>query len=404
MCVCSVELYTTHEAAQIYALLSTLTSGFIIDDFSITVSYAKRNLPNNNGMNTGGFKSAASVALAAAQWTNQREGSSSNAQIVEQQPSFAQQINDSSINSNVKIVVPSNAPVLINGIDYGQVTINGQTYRKYPIPDASSYQLEETSGFYYDSLTCLYYDPNSHYYYNGTTQKYMYWSNDYQTYIPVESQQQQQQSTTANQNETAAKKIEQSTAASKSNSDKKESSTTNGSSSLAKDEDKLKNDKARQAKKIAKDMEKWAKSMNQKSKEVTSKPGSSNLNQEESSSSTSGSYNSLSLGNTGISLNISSVKDTSKPKLIEKNLLFDDNDNDTSSEIVKKELPRAPVSTAKLPPVKEPEEERSIGQKLNLTDWNKLICLLCKRQFSSKEQLSKHQQASELHKVIKCFE
>ena len=39
------------------------------------------------------------------------------------------------------------------------------------------------------------------------------------------------------------------------------------------------------------------------------------------------------------------------------------------------------------------EEERK------LTDWDKLACLLCKRQFQSRELLSKHQQFSELHKV-----
>lgn len=40
MCVCFVELYTTQEAAQIHTLLSSLTSGFIIDDFPITICYA----------------------------------------------------------------------------------------------------------------------------------------------------------------------------------------------------------------------------------------------------------------------------------------------------------------------------------------------------------------------------
>lgn len=34
-----------------------------------------------------------------------------------------------------------------------------------------------------------------------------------------------------------------------------------------------------------------------------------------------------------------------------------------------------------------------------LTDWLKLACLLCRRQFPSKEALIRHQQLSELHKV-----
>ena len=35
----------------------------------------------------------------------------------------------------------------------------------------------------------------------------------------------------------------------------------------------------------------------------------------------------------------------------------------------------------------------------NHTDWDQLACLLCKRKFTSKEMLVKHQQFSDLHKV-----
>lgn len=34
-----------------------------------------------------------------------------------------------------------------------------------------------------------------------------------------------------------------------------------------------------------------------------------------------------------------------------------------------------------------------------LTDWTKLACLLCRRQFPNKEALVRHQQLSDLHKV-----
>ena len=34
------------------------------------------------------------------------------------------------------------------------------------------------------------------------------------------------------------------------------------------------------------------------------------------------------------------------------------------------------------------------------TDWTKMACLLCKRQFPNKEGLQRHQQMSDLHKVI----
>lgn len=39
------------------------------------------------------------------------------------------------------------------------------------------------------------------------------------------------------------------------------------------------------------------------------------------------------------------------------------------------------------------------GGQQNLTDWTKLACLLCRRQFPNKESLVRHQQLSDLHKV-----
>lgn len=36
-----------------------------------------------------------------------------------------------------------------------------------------------------------------------------------------------------------------------------------------------------------------------------------------------------------------------------------------------------------------------------MTDWPKLTCLLCKRLFNSREVLLKHQQLSDLHKVLR---
>lgn len=50
----------------------------------------------------------------------------------------------------------------------------------------------------------------------------------------------------------------------------------------------------------------------------------------------------------------------------------------------------------------DPEEagaEPDEGGQDKLTDWNKLACLLCRRQFPNKESLIRHQQLSDLHKV-----
>lgn len=49
----------------------------------------------------------------------------------------------------------------------------------------------------------------------------------------------------------------------------------------------------------------------------------------------------------------------------------------------------------------EPEEVAD-GDDMEdkLTDWKKMACLLCRRQFPNKEALLRHQQLSDLHKVI----
>lgn len=52
------------------------------------------------------------------------------------------------------------------------------------------------------------------------------------------------------------------------------------------------------------------------------------------------------------------------------------------------------------PPAQREEQPRKTkASDDKLTDWNKLACLLCRRQFPNKEVLIKHQQLSNLHKV-----
>ena len=43
--------------------------------------------------------------------------------------------------------------------------------------------------------------------------------------------------------------------------------------------------------------------------------------------------------------------------------------------------------------------EEDAFDEASLTDWTKMACLLCKRQFSTKEMLMKHTNQSDLHKV-----
>ncbi|XP_039403741.1 RNA-binding protein 6 isoform X1 [Mauremys reevesii] len=72
-----------------------------------------------------------------------------------------------------------------------------------------------------------------------------------------------------------------------------------------------------------------------------------------------------------------------------------DSDNEEEEEeAVQLQRPQPPH-----PPAQREEQPRKADRDEDkLTDWNKLACLLCRRQFPNKEVLIKHQQLSNLHK------
>ncbi|KAM8758125.1 RNA-binding protein 6 [Rhynchonycteris naso] len=70
-------------------------------------------------------------------------------------------------------------------------------------------------------------------------------------------------------------------------------------------------------------------------------------------------------------------------------------DSDYEEEDEKEQPPPQP-RPAQLP--QREELTRKENEEDKLTDWNKLACLLCRRQFPNKEVLIKHQQLSDLHK------
>lgn len=73
-------------------------------------------------------------------------------------------------------------------------------------------------------------------------------------------------------------------------------------------------------------------------------------------------------------------------------------DSDYEEEEEEEQAPPVQLRTA------QPQQREELTKKENeedkLTDWNKLACLLCRRQFPNKEVLIKHQQLSDLHKVF----
>ncbi|XP_018935902.1 RNA-binding protein 10-like isoform X2 [Cyprinus carpio] len=231
--------------------------------------------------------------------------------------------------------------------------------QQYPDPDVSTYQYDESSGYYYDSLTGLYYDPNSQYYFNPHTQQYMYWDGERHTYVPASSQ----------SSDDATGATSDPTGAPNSSKDKK---------------DKPKNKTAQQ---IAKDMERWAKSLNRQKE-----------NGRGSSSSSLSTNSRLMAQGRPDDRRESASADAGYAVLEMKGAL----------------LERPPILMEQ---IKHPEERESPPQGLvagysgetdseeeagereeRLTDWSKLACLLCRRQFPSKEALIRHQQLSELHR------
>ncbi|XP_041801094.1 RNA-binding protein 10 [Chelmon rostratus] len=250
--------------------------------------------------------------------------------------------------------------------------------QQYPVPDVSTYHYDESSGYYYDPITGLYYDPNSQYYYNPHTQQYMYWDGEKQTYIPA--------------------------AAGQSNTEGAPMSAAPSDSLFASPGSKEKKDKPKNktAQQIAKDMERWAKSLNRQKENMrsvssspaigstalppgyTRAPGHSRLDDRRESASADAGYAVL----------------EKKGALSERPQMFLDQ--------IRQSTERSPPQQQGLVPAysgeTDSEEEGGGGggekdeREGRMTDWVKLACLLCRRQFPSKEALIRHQQLSELHK------
>ena len=210
-----------------------------------------------------------------------------------------------------------------NSNPLGTVTVDGVEYRRYKAPDVSSYQYDESSGYYYDPVSTLYYDANSQYYFNSKTNKFCYWDAHHETFLPAPD-----------------------------GNDKRE------------EEKKSNKEKVKTAKRIQKDMEKWAKTLNQRKDQTKSAADVKSDN-----------------GNS------SSQKGA----------------EDIAFSILQRKEDQATSGLEGLAGYASEEEEEVKNsssmsiEEMKLTDWSSLACLLCKRQFKSQDQLSKHNTMSELH-------
>ncbi|XP_069739164.1 RNA-binding protein 10-like, partial [Phaenicophaeus curvirostris] len=230
-------------------------------------------------------------------------------------------------------------------------TPSADPYGQFPVPDVSTYQYDETSGYYYDPLTGLYYDPHSQYYYEAGAGRFLYWDGERRTYLP-------------------APPAPPTGPPAPPNNPPKEH------------KDKKEKHKTKTAQQIAKDMERWARSLNKQRESGRSAgppPAPRDDERREAAAADAG-Y--------AILEKKGALAERQPPPLELPRLGGDE----------RLSPPRGLVAAYSGESESEEEGERPERPGEPLTDWHKLACLLCRRQFPSKEALLRHQQLSGLHK------
>lgn len=245
---------------------------------------------------------------------------------------------------------PVSVPVFVSSTAQAAPAVKAPTgdgKTVYTAPDVRTFMYDETSGYYYDPATGLYYDGTSQYFYNSQTTQYMYWDATTSTYIAA---------TQSHQNTEQPKLPNPPTA------------TTENTIAKEPEEKKKrdKEDKVKVAKKIAKDMERWARTLNQKKENARS-----NIVMEQPLD-TGASKGSADIGFSvlGSGPSLTHVRELSPPPT-------------TGDDFLMKRVAEA---------------EHAFDSDEGIIDWAKLTCLICKRRFPSPEVLNKHKSLSDLHK------
>ncbi|NWR48989.1 RBM5 protein, partial [Regulus satrapa] len=387
-----VQLSSAMDASQLLQILQSLQPPLKIDGKTIGVDFAKsarKDLLLPDGNRVSAF-SVASTAIAAAQWSSTQpqtgegstldysylqsgqDGYSQYAQYSQDYQQYYQNqggvldtdtatISGTPVTTTTAAVV-SQSPQLYNQqtnspdspTQSAPPTTSTQAQAapptgvvpgtKYAVPDTSTYQYDESSGYYYDPITGLYYDPNSQYYYNALTQQYLYWDGEKETYMPAaEGVTYQQTATTATTKEVKEKK------------EKPKSKTAQ----------QVKDGMgSRSAYGILPGSQQAVLSLNTVYRETAAlHPVSRGLkiNGKELCEQTTLHFRLLKTWSAG-----------QRRGLVAAYSGDSDNDEDLLERM-------------------ENEEEK-------LTDWKKMACLLCRRQFPNKDALIRHQQLSDLHK------
>ncbi|XP_057194234.1 RNA-binding protein 5 isoform X2 [Triplophysa rosa] len=397
-----VQLSSPLEASQLLTILQGLQPPLKLDGKTIGVDYAKsarKDLLLPDGNRVSAF-SVASTAIAAAQWSSSQpqqsvEPTSEYSYLQEGYVPFSQEYQayyqqqagaaDPSqangilgaapgvkvLSTAAGVVISQSAQVYQPHIIRQTTQVEGKaqqipgtatvsslsasvatataaaTSQDNPtaVPDMSSYQYDESSGYYYDPSTGLYYDPNTHYYYNSQTQQYLYWDSEKQTYMPA--------------------------------GDSGQNAAASASSTLKESKEKKEKPKSKTAQQIAKDMERWAKSLNKQKENFRS--SFQPISQEE--------RREAAAADAGFTL-FEKKTGTLERLVTEASKATEEESSSSKGGLV-----------AAYSGDSEPEEAADGDDKEDkLTDWKKMACLLCRRQFPNKEGLIRHQQLSDLHK------
>ncbi|MGH0144502.1 UNVERIFIED_CONTAM: hypothetical protein FKN15_048301 [Acipenser sinensis] len=412
-CLCFVDMDSHQEVTRLVDILRNLSVPFMINGSRVHVEIARplknhsfkkdfeqASGPSSLGHHDPNKQGQQPYSLAEEIWTSatvQEDSTMLETQVPSEalyvgQPvsytgtSAAEQLSSEAVDTHQPI--PADPNISDTGTTVAQdsalLADDAATY-SCTVPDVSSYLYDSTSGFYYDPQTTLYYDPNSRYYYNAQTQQYLYWDNARSNYFPVPNSTAEGQPPASSSIITTVPSAEQKEEETTAKPDKKE---------------KEKDDKPRglTAHKIAKDMERWAKIQNRQKESIRVASPVLQLHGSSEEKKTSKAADAAfaifeKKGLAGEDLFKKPFAPTKKEKdeagtkqqVGSLGVLVAEYGGDSDEEEDKQEEPRE-------------ERSRPVGVD-KLTDWKKMACLLCRRQFPNKDALIRHQKLSELHKV-----
>ncbi|XP_050968335.1 RNA-binding protein 6 [Labeo rohita] len=287
-------------------------------------------------------------------------------------------------------------------------SIDGYSYGS-EAPDLSAFLYDATSGFYYDPQTTLYYDPNSRYFYDAQNQQYLYWDSSSKTYIPVQSSATDVLEPAPEVAVPVAPVAE--VIATPITEEEVKAAPETVSEVRVEDEpaprtekkEKEKEEKPRSlaAFKIMKDMERWAKIQNRQKESVRSpspllKSGGDDQRPSKAADAAFAIFERKATGadelfKKPLAPPKQKEEKSSKRPMGSLGMLAADYGAGSDEEEEEKHEKQEAARPAKSQPQADEKEDR-------LTDWKKMACLLCRRQFPNKDALIRHQQLSDLHK------